>query len=128
LIFFELFQEETDDDNDKKKTKKTKLTTDDKEFMSEETWVNFFPHGKRIIDIKELISFIIAITTHSMTCPTPEKKEFYFHHEEREGLGSKLNFVCKGCQELLIFETSNKGLIVDLQNPWMGGSPDGIIE
>jgi len=43
-----------------------------------------------------------------MTYPTPEKKEFYFHHEEREGLSSRLNFVCKGCQELLIFETSNK--------------------
>jgi len=104
----EPFEEENDDDNDKKKTKKAKLTTNDEEFMSEETWVNFFPHGKRIIDIKELISFIIAITTHSMTYPTPEKKRFYFHHEERKGLNSKLNFVCKGCQELLIFETSNK--------------------
>jgi len=101
--FFEPFEEETDDYNDKKKTNKVKLTTDDEEFMSEEICVNFFSHGKRFI----VISFIIAITTHSMTCPTPEKKGFYFHHEERKGLNSKLNFVWKSCQELLIFETSN---------------------
>jgi len=72
----EPFEEETNDNNDEKKTNKTKLTTDDEKFMSE-----------------EIISFIIAITTHSMTCPTPEKN---FHHEER-----RLRLETKLCMQRL---------------------------